>query len=518
MTRTAPRQSRILDRHGKPLNYGLYPSPRTNPKAYKPRFALSNDTKQNVSEWDRYELVNYSRQLYATIDVLSAAIEQKNNWAFGDAWEPHFMGEAGNEDAAWAEEAREFLELQFYPNCNVRGPTFDMRRSLKLMGKAWDRDGDDLLAFTETESGFPQFALYPSTRIGTYGANKFSAKKGEEVKGGGFDGAKISDGIIYNRNNRMIGARILNDDGKHTDLSAFQCDLGFEPDWCDQFRGIPRVATSLLRWMDLQDIDAFIQAGVKRASGISLKVKVAEGEAGMGNEVITTEDSPTSPESERKVHYEETQGGEMWYLDSLNGEDIEQLDYKNPHPNTEAFITRVQRGSISSVGWFYDLLNPGDTGRAGTRAMADLVNQTIWDRQSVALRRWKRIIGYALAKGAKSGFLRKPKNPKSYALWEPGLPAKFTVDAGNDAKISIEKMKFGTSTKSIESAKDGYHADAIARKRLQELKRNVSDAKELLKEFGPDSGITIQHCLEMVEQRSPNPVIQQQQQSQQSDQ
>jgi hypothetical protein len=65
------RKSGILGPNGKPVSYFLYPSPRHNLRQYKPRFFLSADTKVNVSEYDRWELVNYSRQLRAQIDVLS---------------------------------------------------------------------------------------------------------------------------------------------------------------------------------------------------------------------------------------------------------------------------------------------------------------------------------------------------------------------------------------------------------------------------------------------------------------
>jgi hypothetical protein len=118
--KAAIHQSRILDRNGRPMSYALYQTPRYNPKAYKPRPWLSNDTKQNVCEFDRMELVNYSRQLYAQIDILSTAIYQKNNWAFGDAWDAHFHGD--DTDREWAKEAKDFLDYQFYPFCNVRGP------------------------------------------------------------------------------------------------------------------------------------------------------------------------------------------------------------------------------------------------------------------------------------------------------------------------------------------------------------------------------------------------------------
>ncbi|MDH4318203.1 MAG: hypothetical protein OEV64_07410, partial [Desulfobulbaceae bacterium] len=203
-------------------------------------------------------MVNYARQLFAQVDVLSAAVNQKNNWAFGDAWDAHYLGT----NKAWGEAAEKFLNEQWMPNSNVRGPQYSFKRSLLLSGIAWDVDGDDLMVMTSTVSGFPQVAFYPGTKIssGTKTDTRVRFAGGvagkEVVVGGQFDGASIFDGIIYDRNARPIGVRVIADDGTETDISTFNCDLAYEPQWHDQGRGFPRIATSLLRWMDLQDIDS----------------------------------------------------------------------------------------------------------------------------------------------------------------------------------------------------------------------------------------------------------------------
>lgn len=526
VTRTA-RTTRVLGPNGKPFSIGhLYPTPRNNPKAYKPRQWLSKDTKQNVCEYDRMELVDLSRQLVSQIDILATAIEQKNNWAFGDAWDAHYVGQEKQSVTgaySFIGEAREFLEFQFYPYCNVRGPQFDLRESLKLMGKAWDRDGDDLMILTESEAHFPQLAFYPATRIGSWGDNgKRIQSRRTEVTDGAYDGATIFDGIILNRNNRPIAVRLLNDDGTHTDVSLYSADLGFEPQWCDQVRGIPRVATSLLRWLNLQDIDGFLQDGVKRASTMSFKTKRAEGEAGVGNQVLQIEDSPAAlldpnnivggGASERKLHFEEIAGGgSLIYLDSTQNEDIEAIDYSNPHPNVEAFIQRIQRGSLASVGWFYELLNLNEGGRAPSRMLCDLANQTITDRQATGRRRWKRIISYALAKASKHGFIRRPRDQRDFGLWEPGYPKHLSVDAGNDVKAGIEMCKFGLSTASIEAAKFGYHIDHIREQQEAELRGAIEMAKRL-EPLVAGKGMAFQDILQLVRQNNPNPVSQPQQQ------
>ena len=90
--------------------------------------------------------------------------------------------------------------------------------------------------------------------------------------------------------------------------------------------------------------------------------------------------------------------------------------------------------SLSSVGWHYELLSLGETGRAATRLLADLANMSIWDRQAGVLRRWKRIVGYALAKGH-------------------GAAIYATSDSAKKGQLAIAYYQTDTGTPSSTSAK-----------------------------------------------------------------
>jgi hypothetical protein len=508
------RQSSLLGPNGKPVSYFLYPSPRWNLRQYKPRFWLGADTKSNVSEYDRWELVNYSRQLFAQIGNLSTAVKQKNSWAFGDAWDPHYCGR----NKKWGEEAEEFLKLQFYPNANVRGPQYDFKTSLTLSGKMWDVDGDDALVLTESANGFPQVAFFPSTRIGLSamgprGPMQRNNGEGSSVEGGKFDGARLFDGVILDKNNRMIGLRIASDDGTWSDISSFNADLAYLPDWHDQGRGIPRIATCLLRWMDIQDIDDFLRRGMKRAASVGLITKNEEGEAALGNEVVTEEEdasanaagtgtTPVSGATPAQIAYEEVEGGEMYYLSSTTGEQIEALEYKNPHPNSEAYVERVVRECVASVGWLYELLDLTQTGRAPTRLACDIGNQSIWDQQRAGERRAKRAIVYAIAKAMKGGFLSKNSDGLDPYLWEFGLPKLLSVDAGNDEAADRENLKMGTTSKTLLAQKKGYHRTEILRQRTAEIEELIETAKAVTEKH-PE--VSFETAMALLEQRSPNP-------------
>lgn len=516
--RNRPRPSKILGPNGKPAAYFLYPTPRFNLRQYKPRYWLSADTKANFGEYDRWEAVNYSRQLFAQIPELSTSVRDKNTWSFGSAWDPHYMGV----NRKWGDEAEDWLKNQFYPMCNVRGPLYDLRRTLMISGLMWDVDGDDALVFTESQSGFPQIAMYPGTKVGTQanGARgNLDTERGAgvsgTVKGGPFDGAKIFDGVIQDRNNRMIGIRFVGEDGEITDIPSYSCDMAYEPEWHDQGRGIPRVVTSLLRWMNLQDIDEFLQKGMKRAASVGLKFKNDTGEGGLGNEVVVGEDDVAatlssgqtmlSGGSSPKIAVEEVEGGEMYYLNSLTGEDIEALDYQNPHPNSEEFVKRIMRGSMASVGWLYELLNLSETGRAPTRLACDIGNQSIGSRQESGYRRWKRVITYAIAKAMKNGLISKNYDGMDPYLWEPGYPKPLSVDAGNDEQADRENLKLGTTSKTLIAQKHGWHRNVIRRHRTTETVDLIEDALAISQKYPQ---VPFEKVMELLEQRGANPVAQ----------
>lgn len=510
------RRSTVLGPNGQPVAFWLYPSPRTNLRQFRPRYWLSSDTKSNVSEYDRWELVNYSRQLFAQIGNLGTAIKQKNSWAFGDAWDAHYIGA----DKKWGQEAEEFLNRQFYPMCNVRGPMWDWRRSLTVSGQLWDVDGDDAMILTESESHFPQLAFFPSTRVGLQSTGARGPMQTRpigsppygEVTGGRFDGAKIFDGVIMDRRGRTIGLRIVDEEGNVTDVSSYNSELAYEPDWHDQGRGIPRVATHLLRWMSRQDIDEFLQRGMKRAAAIGLIKKTEEGEA-VGNQVITEEvDTQVDPNATvveggntPQIAYEEAEGGEIYYLSSLTGEDITGINYRNPHPNGEKFVERLEREGLASVGWLYELLNLASTGRAPSRLACDVANQSICDRQSTGYRRWKRATSYAIAKAMKEGFIRRNDDGADAYLFEPGLPKQLSVDAGNEEQADRENLKLGTTSKSIIAQKKGYHHKHIERQRFEEICDLIEMAKAVKTKY-PE--VQFETAMQLLEQRSPNPIPQ----------
>ncbi|MDD5350729.1 MAG: phage portal protein [Chthoniobacteraceae bacterium] len=498
-----PTRPLLYGPNNKPLSLNLYPSIRNNPRQYRPRPRASKNLRSAFSAYDRSDALDTSRQLVCQNGTLGSAIRDKNAAAFGDGWDAHYLGS----NSKWGEAAMAFLNQQFFPNSDRLG-RHTWRTGLKLSGMAWDRDGDDLMILTEDDngSGFPKIEIIPATRIGNGDRND------NVVSGGPFDGAEIYDGIIFNAAGRAIGVRVL---GRPSDLSlqtsnftdfslgfGGSAELSYNPEFTDQARGIPIVTRVVRDWADLEDVDEFLKRGIKRAASIGLISKTADGEAGLGNEVMHEEEVTDVDGETKTVQYEEVEGGEMYYLQK-DGEDLEALKFETPHPNVENFIKRIERRGLAAVGWFYELLNLGDSGRAASRLVCDLANTSIWQQQEIAYRRTMRATRYALAKAMKNGFLiRNPDPMDAYFSWEFGLPKQISVDAGNDKTADREGLKMGVTNEAIIAQKDGNHWKAIRRQRLVELKSHITDAEEIV--AASAGKITFDRAMELIEQRTAN--------------
>ncbi|MDD5350808.1 MAG: phage portal protein [Chthoniobacteraceae bacterium] len=504
-TSSPTRRPLLYGPNNKPLSLGLYPSLRNKPGQYRPRRKLSRDTREQITACDRTELLELSRQLFAQLGNLGTAIRDKNAWAFGDAWDPHYTGT----NTAWGKAATTFLTKQFFPNCDRHG-RYNSKTLLKLSGMAWDRDGDDLMLLTEDDSGsgFPKVEIIPATRIGNGDSND------NLVKGGRFDGDEIYDGVIFNAAGKPIGVRVLgrltNPDSRlqtqeYQDFSlgyGGTADLAYQPEWCDQVRGIPLIGRVVLDWLDLQDIDVFLKRGIKRAASVGLISKTAEGEAGHGNEIMTEEEVTDADGTTRTVTLEEIEGGEMYYLNK-DGEELEGLKFESPHPNVENFIKRIERRGLAAVGWFYELLYLGESGRAASRQVCDCANTSIWQQQEIGWRRTTTAVRYALAKGMKNGFI--PRNPDSmdaYTAWEFGLPKQLSVDAGNDEAADREALKMGITSKAHIAQKKGFYWQDIRKQRTEELVALIADAETIV--AASAGKITFDRAMELCEQRTAN--------------
>src|SRR5687767_524317 len=118
----------ILDQYGRTVcSRGLFPSPSHRPGENRPRPTLRPKTYENVTSYQREELVTYSRVIRAGIPNIDAALEMKANFAFGDSWHVTYKGT----NKQWGRRMEAHINDEFYRDCNILGDAHDFHTTLK---------------------------------------------------------------------------------------------------------------------------------------------------------------------------------------------------------------------------------------------------------------------------------------------------------------------------------------------------------------------------------------------------
>ncbi len=367
---------------------------------------------------------------------VSGALQQKNNYVIGDSWEPRFDGQ----NREWGKEAEAYLD-QWFQGCNLRGEPFDWKTSLYVDALSIDRDGDSamILAVVDGEA-----------KIQFVGANQIAQRGGCSVGKDGFGlvnigrfaGLRIYNGVIFGKFGNVVGYNILGDRPEDDrQLGVESCQLLYEPEWSDQGRGIPKMATSLLSWMDYEDIHHFLKKQVKMDSAQGLLHYNESGEAQTESDFILGRGEQTNSD----VKVEQIFGNEILYFKADTGSKLEPFRSDRPSPNVDAFTMRLVRGCLQSMGWFFELYDPSKIGGASTRLIQDMARSSIRSKQRLVQKRAKRAVAHALGHAMASGLI--PKNDSADWLnWSFTLPSRITVDAHYDDETSMNRIKLGAGT------------------------------------------------------------------------
>lgn len=487
-----------------PYGERLYPTPKDNPRKYQRGRPLPRDIKQAISQMDHADLVTNCTQIACSIPILSGALRQMSEWAFaGDSWQPIHYGA----DEAWGDVASNWLIHTVYKNCVRRTPNKKLIKAMQVSAKSWLVQGDDLALFSKDANNLPKMTVIPGTAIGNgdqkngwWSKATVSGYIGGEMVagygfcvGGKFDGYRIYNGIIFDDEDEPIAARVLGwsrKDGKWAE-SYLDFQLGFQYgahlaspyDWHGMGRSIPRLASAVPAWLDFKETDDHIRKAVKLASTKMVIHKLAEGQdapqaLGDGVEMVEGTDSNGNAQT---IFVQPTQGGDVTYIGS--GEDLAGADFQNPHKNVEEFVTRKLRENVFDLGWLFELIDLSSTGRAPTRLGCELVNNSIWQLQTDGEERMEWFTKFAIACGITHKHIPAPApGPLDEAyLWTFGYPKEMSVDAGNDVKASLDRIRYGLTSQRVESAKWGYVLKRIRRDRQKENFALVDDADALVK-------------------------------------
>jgi hypothetical protein len=517
---------------------GLYDTPSNRPNESRPRPLLRPHTFQNITSWQRWEMTNYSRVIRAGIPNIDAALMMKANFAFGRAC--HVRSKSSTQK--WGELMAGHINDEFYHDCNILGPEHDFWTTLTEISAALDCDGGYAVMFDDV-SGKAQ--IIPTTRIGNGWGLQDTAKGDVAPLGKGwndygmwglawggwasygglmfgymvindpkspFNGARIIDGVIVDRNMVRIGVRILgfDEDGKmaYKDIPAAQIHLNFSSKWSDQIGFIPELAPQIMAIVNVQDFDYYIKQAMILSAAMSVTRKTRDGKPASGVQETDVDDgfgldqeNPLMPRKRKQTNYQEIGAG-LVELSTDNNEEIEAVKFERPSMNEEEFVQRVERGYLAKH-WPYDLIYAKEMGRAFVRAVGQQVKTIIHDRQRAGKRTIKWLVNRRIAWAMRKGLIPENNAAADPYTYEIIWPAEFTTDEGNDRQADRDDLKMGLTTRARIIRKTGGDPDHFGDERENEEGDLAQRAERLAKKYPfLDAG----GWLERLDQRSPNPL------------
>jgi len=459
--------SQILDQYGHPIvttrHFAKSADRYDRSTPTQPLFTA--DIDKLIPDLDRQFLVSGSRNLFQNYGPFTGLCQQKADNAVGRAWQPKFAGQ----DRDWGRLAVDWLENQWYGFCDVRGRAWDFKTLLWLDSVAVDRDGDVLVVLTESADGYPLTRRIPANRIG-----QRHTSSDQTVQAGRYKGAKMSHGVIRDKNGKALAFQILGDTiEEDVQIPAENCIHVFDPLWHDQVRGIPAIsATIKLIYGSLTATEREQLNQLVRSSFALMEYNETGGpdmdDPGFSLAGMEGADPAAAPVVQSLA------GGMIKYFRSNSGGKLEALDNNMPGDAWDRFQDRVVRMMAANVNWPYELVwKASDTNSAFVRNIQERARYSVEDRQDVLKNPALFQIRYAVAKAIKSGILPRPKNTDDWWKWNFSMPRKFSIDAGRDAQQRREDYKMGLKNRTQIAAEEGGDAEQMEDERIEEVFRRA---------------------------------------------
>lgn len=486
----------ILDPYGNPVfsQRKFARAAEQQDRAAPPLPIYDGDFSKLVPNLDRKIIVSAARAIFQDFGPIRGALIQKADHAVGRAWSPKFVGQ----DREWGSMAKDWLENQWFGNCDVRGRSWDFKTLLWLDSVAIDRDGDFLIVLTEAESGYPLTQRISVNRIGQRGYSFYGAT----VEEGPYKGRRIEQGVILNELNRPIAFRILGDSpDEDVDIPADRVVHVFDPTWHDQIRGLPSYADAIRMVYGSMTAHEREQMNQNVRSSIALIEYNENGGPDFDNPGVTlgtaaTLDGDGNVTASAVPTYENYAAGMIRYFRSNSGGKLESVDNNQPGDMWDRFQDRVIRMASAGINWPYELTwKGGEINAALVRQIQERARLSVEDRQDVLRNPATFVVRYAVAKAIKIGILPKPKNASDWWKWDFQMPRKFSVDQGRDAAQRREDFLLGIRNRTEIHQEDGKDSDAMELERIDEVVRYERRIDQAVAAYKKETGREIDRRL-----------------------
>lgn len=452
----------------------LYEAANTNLQRKTPS-DLSRDSWRTVTPTGRRQLISFSRWLYSNFPSVHGMLLEQANLAVS-SWVPQFWGE----DVEWGNKAEEWL-INWHNICDYRGWPYDFDTYVRMLVLSPLRCGDIATLLTEGAGGYPFIQVIPGHRIG-------SDTNSDKVSGGPYDGLRIIDGVIFDDFGRVVAYRVWQDypyqamaygrpGSQFEDISADSLFLTFDPEWPDQVRGMPALASAANTLQDMAETHNNERIALKAASAIALLETNPEGEADSAKAVIKTAATFDSSNNKTANAYEEIAGGAIRYFRAGTGSKLEAFSHNRPGQAAQAFLDSCARDAFRGAEWdaFFSL-DPKNAGGAPMRLIVEKLNNVIKRRQAVVAKTCRRVDSWAVAKAIKIGQL--PASAEWWK-WEYQGPREVTADRKYDSDVDLQEYNARFVTLKQITGRRGQYWEDVQDQWLVEQKRLQDRAKEM---------------------------------------
>lgn len=487
----------FIDRRGMPRNVAsnrlIQSAVQTSDRKAIPQ--LDYDMRQNVSGLGRKVMMSIGRHLFWNYPVVSGAIKEQANFAVS-TFIPQYWGR----NKEWGTLAEEWL-LQWHKIMDVRGAPFDYDSFLKHQITHPIIDGDvgillvgprnpDQPGYDPALDGdkYPQIQLIPGHRIGSPNGRDGVVVAMPDEEAEGYDGSipyngmPIIDGVVLSNRGRALAYALLDDDRKRVTayVSSRDMILNWNPQCCDQLRGLSELASCLFDLQDLKESRNFELLAQKTAASITLIEKNSTGFADEAKGLLASSATLTEGTGVKTaVQQEKMDGGQYRYFRASSGEGLEAFSYDRPGANAIAFQESMLRDAFRGMGWdHYFSTEILKVGGAPLRVLVDKINLQIKERQKAVAKVCMRVGGYALSKAMKLGLL--PWDDDWWKFEYQG-PARLTADHKYEIEGEIEEHNAGFTTLKDHCNRRGTYWEDVQDQKIAEAKR--------LKEKSEEAGI-----------------------------
>ena len=389
------------------------------------------DTAKELPRGTRREIVRKARWADAEVGLVKRANAGLANMV------GYQTPQADTGDADWDALAEETV-LRRWDNPDA----FDVAG--KLDAWSWQlaltrcrfRDGDNLTALGESESGGAMVNFYESHHIDS-GSNQAS---------------NLVDGVFIGRGGRHNAYQLCGRDtrGRETfkRINARDAIYHAEHERPGRVREVSRIAHAINNIVDMIDILADTKHGVKIAAqwGVVMTTQGA-GDGGKMSETLAAflnqSGVGTNTDSETAEINVDTimRGGKSQSLPS--GADMKVLQDNRPHPNQMDLLRWLVRDIAWGAGVAPEILwEQAGLGSAATRYLMADTRRWIENQQRIQRRACQRLWTFTVGKEIKAGRLPMPKTDRWWKCkWIP--QADMTIDRGRDGALELKQIEAG---------------------------------------------------------------------------